>query len=143
MLNLENKVVIVTGAARGIGKAVCEALVEAGCFVVATDVLEEVLMTTARDLGNKVSAHVHDVSGESQWQSIVIDKEHNIISPNGFLECAGFDLFSEIATNVGALTEYSSITTDNNLAVVRGSNVNGYANPDLTFIHHLPRLLYR
>ena len=98
MLNLENKVVIVTGAARGIGKAVCEALVEAGCFVVATDVLEEVLMTTARDLGNKVSAHVHDVSDESQWQSIVDSTlaKHGRI--DGLVNNAGILLFATLET---------------------------------------------
>ena len=96
MLNLENKVIIVTGAARGIGRAVCEALVEAGCFVIATDVLEAELMSTANELGEQVTAHVHDVSSESQWQSVVSDTlaKHGPI--DGLVNNAGILLFSTL-----------------------------------------------
>ena len=68
---LNNKVAIVTGAARGIGKAVCQALVEAGAIVIATDVLSEDLQAMASELGSNVTAMTHDVTDEQQWQSIV------------------------------------------------------------------------
>ena len=98
ILQLENKVIIVTGAARGIGKAVCEAFVEAGCYVVATDVLEDELMATAAELGDNVSAHVHDVTDEDQWKSVVEDTlaKHGRI--DGLINNAGILFFSTLET---------------------------------------------
>jgi NAD(P)-dependent dehydrogenase (short-subunit alcohol dehydrogenase family) len=46
--DLQGKVAIVTGAARGIGAATAEALAEAGAAVVLTDVLDEVKDTRSR-----------------------------------------------------------------------------------------------
>ena len=70
-MQLNNQVAIVTGAARGIGKAICQAFVESGASVIATDVLGEELNAMALELGDKVTAITHDVTDEQQWQSIV------------------------------------------------------------------------
>lgn len=96
--NLEGRVVLVTGAARGIGKAVCRAFADSGCFVIATDVLEDEVMTTARELGEKVTAHVHDVTSEAQWKNIVQDTlaKHGHI--DGLINNAGILFFSTLET---------------------------------------------
>ena len=50
LLKLDGKVAVVTGAARGIGKAIAERLAEAGAAVIVTDVDEELVDAVCRDL---------------------------------------------------------------------------------------------
>jgi len=52
-MDLKGKVSIITGGARGIGKAIAETLVGAGSDVALFDVLEEDLKTTAAQLAGK------------------------------------------------------------------------------------------
>lgn len=49
----ENRVAVITGGSRGIGKAVATALVEQGAKVVLGDVLEAEGQTTAQELNSK------------------------------------------------------------------------------------------
>jgi len=71
---LHGKVAIVTGAARGIGRASVRALVDQGAAVVITDVLDDEGDALAREMcaegANARYAHL-DVSSEEQWQAIV------------------------------------------------------------------------
>ena len=50
MFTLENKVIVITGAARGLGRAYAKACCEAGAIVVVADVLEDVGETTVAEL---------------------------------------------------------------------------------------------
>ena len=95
---LNNKVAIVTGAARGIGKAICQAFVDAGATVIATDILSEELTEMAEELGNSVTAITHDVTDEQQWQTIVETTlaEHQKIDI--LVNNAGILLFSTLET---------------------------------------------
>jgi len=52
-LNLEGKVAIVTGAASGLGKAVCEGLAEVGAKIVVADIDKEGAKQTAAELKKK------------------------------------------------------------------------------------------
>jgi 3-oxoacyl-[acyl-carrier protein] reductase len=52
-MDLKGKVSIITGGARGIGKAIAETLASAGSDIVLFDVLEEELKTTAAELAAK------------------------------------------------------------------------------------------
>ncbi len=65
MEDLRGKVVLITGAARGMGKLDAFNFAREGCTVVITDVDEAALRETARELeerGHKVHWFVHDVS---------------------------------------------------------------------------------
>lgn len=55
---LTDKIAVVTGAARGIGQATAEALAEAGCTVVLTDMQQDVLDSAVAELAAK-GHHVH------------------------------------------------------------------------------------
>jgi NAD(P)-dependent dehydrogenase (short-subunit alcohol dehydrogenase family) len=70
MTTLRGKVVVVTGAASGIGRALAVELVARGATVAISDVNERELEETARLVGHKgtVSSHVVDVSKRDQWQ---------------------------------------------------------------------------
>lgn len=96
--HLTNKVALVTGAARGIGRAICQALVDSGATVIATDILTEELNQMAQELGDKVTPMTHDVSDELQWQSIVsatLEKHQKI---DILVNNAGILLFATLET---------------------------------------------
>ncbi len=50
-IQLEGKRLLVTGAARGLGRAFAEAALEAGAKVVIADILEELGLETAQEIG--------------------------------------------------------------------------------------------
>jgi D-sorbitol dehydrogenase (acceptor) len=61
-MKLKDKVAVITGGARGIGRAVAERYVEEGATVVVADLLRDEAEQTARDIGAKASAVGVDVS---------------------------------------------------------------------------------
>jgi NAD(P)-dependent dehydrogenase (short-subunit alcohol dehydrogenase family) len=70
---LDNKVVIITGAARGLGAATAKAFCEAGAKVMLTDILPELETTTStlRGMGFDVECIQHDVTNTEQWANVV------------------------------------------------------------------------
>lgn len=68
MPRLENKIALVTGAARGIGAAISEAFAREGARVIVTDINDEDGQITANRIG-AVYAHL-DVSSEADWNTI-------------------------------------------------------------------------
>lgn len=74
-MDLNNDVVLVTGAARGSGAAHARAFVNAGARVVLADVLDEQGRAEADALGERAH-YVHlDVSKEPQWAAAVASTE--------------------------------------------------------------------
>lgn len=70
---LKDHVAIVTGAARGIGRAIAAALADAGAQVIATDVLKDELTKTAGELDPAVEGQTLDVTDEARWSALVDD----------------------------------------------------------------------
>lgn len=70
---VDGKVALISGAARGIGAAIAEALVQAGASVLITDVLEKAGQETVARLrkAGKAEFQKHDVTDEAQWQAAV------------------------------------------------------------------------
>jgi 3(or 17)beta-hydroxysteroid dehydrogenase len=71
MDQLANKTAIVTGGAKGLGAAVAALFVKEGARVVITDVDSVAGEAVAEQLGERAVFRRHDVSVESEWQSIV------------------------------------------------------------------------
>ena len=69
LFSLDGKVSIVTGAARGNGKAILEALSHAGSTVVAVDVLKEEVESTSEELG--CDFYICDITSEEELQAMV------------------------------------------------------------------------
>jgi NAD(P)-dependent dehydrogenase (short-subunit alcohol dehydrogenase family) len=70
-IRLDDTIALVTGAAGGIGRAVCQALHLAGATVIATDQVERATVDGA------VAYHRHDVTSESDWARIAADIQGN------------------------------------------------------------------
>lgn len=68
-MQLTGNVALVTGSARGIGRAVAEALQQAGATVVLNDLNADTLARTAAELG--LDSHVADVSDRAAVQAMV------------------------------------------------------------------------
>ncbi len=74
MLGLNGKVAVVTGAARGIGRAIALTLAERGCDVVISDILEDVAQQTAAEvekLGHRSLAVRTNVADSSEADRLI------------------------------------------------------------------------
>ena len=68
---LDGKVVIVTGAAQGMGQRHAERCVAAGARVIATDVQQDLGREVVSALGDSARFVTHDVTDENAWDHVV------------------------------------------------------------------------
>lgn len=71
MGRLENKVAVITGAAKGLGEADARLFVQEGAKVVMTDVDATAGEALARDLGDNAIFLKHDVRNEDEWVRVI------------------------------------------------------------------------
>src|SRR5688572_4266053 len=73
MGRLDDKVAIVTGAARGTGAAIARSYVEEGAKVTITDILDERGQALADELGKSATYRHLDVTNEGEWEAVVAE----------------------------------------------------------------------
>ena len=86
---VNGKVIIVTGAASGIGRATATLLAQEGATVVLTDVVADAGRALARELGSPHVFIQHDVSDERQWQDVISETQKKFGKLNGLVNNAG------------------------------------------------------
>lgn len=85
MNRFDSKIVLVTGASRGIGLATVERFAREGATVVATDVAKQDLDAAVAALvskGLKVEAVAHDVADKQRWSEVI----DGVIAKHGRLD---------------------------------------------------------
>ena len=82
MINLEGKTALLTASGQGIGKATAKAFVEAGAYVIATDINQESL-SLLNDVVNET--HILDVTDYNEIKKLI----SSIQAPNILFNCAG------------------------------------------------------
>jgi NAD(P)-dependent dehydrogenase (short-subunit alcohol dehydrogenase family) len=70
-MKLQGKIAVVTGAARGIGRAICERYVVEGAFVFVTDLDEAKAQAVAASLGAQAAALKLDVTSQDSIDAMI------------------------------------------------------------------------
>jgi len=96
MGELDGKVAIITGAARGQGGAAAEVFVREGAKVVITDILDELGEKLAASLGDSTYYRHLDVSNEDDWAAVVAEAVETFGKVDVLVNNAGFLHFSAL-----------------------------------------------
>lgn len=114
----KDKVVLITGGARGIGANHAKRFSEEGAYVYITDMLEKEGEALAKTLGDKVKFIKMDVSKEADWLNIItiIEKEKGQL--NTLVNNAGVSLYK--ALDVMTKEEFVRVFEINQLSVFLG-----------------------
>jgi 3alpha(or 20beta)-hydroxysteroid dehydrogenase len=110
----EGRVVVVTGAAGGIGRATVERFVRDGARVVATDLKDapiEETVASVEKLGGEVLTAAHDVSSWDDWQRVIAESASRFGGVDCLVNNAG------IEGAVAAVDEFPEDAFDQVLAV--------------------------
>jgi 3alpha(or 20beta)-hydroxysteroid dehydrogenase len=118
MGRLEGKIVLITGAARGMGASHARAFVEEGAKVAITDILEKEGKYEAAELGEKAIFIRHDVTKEADWEEAVKQTEAAFGPINVLINNAG--IARSIPTVDQSVESYNQVYEINQLSVFLG-----------------------
>ncbi|HWK81055.1 MAG TPA: SDR family NAD(P)-dependent oxidoreductase [Thermomicrobiales bacterium] len=99
--DLKNRVALITGAARGIGRAIAVRLAADGARVVVADIDEAQAIATAADIGDAALGIRLDVTSKESWTAALAAVEQQWEPVSILVNCAG------IAGRAAPLWEYS------------------------------------
>ena len=86
LIDLKGKVALVTGGARGIGKAIAENLAESGANIVVADLMKDEAEKTANELKNKYNVKTFSVSVDVAKYSSVEECVKSVIESFGKID---------------------------------------------------------
>ncbi|MDP4534312.1 glucose 1-dehydrogenase [Marinobacter salarius] len=89
MKRLENKVALITGAARGMGESHARMFIEHGAKVVLTDLSIDAGSALANELGDNAVFFQHDVTKSDSWNEVVKRAEQEFGPINVLVNNAG------------------------------------------------------
>ena len=73
MSRVAGKVVLVTGAGSGIGRATAKLLADEGATVIVTDINQPGCLETVQQIGGKARFLPHDTAQEADWKRVIDD----------------------------------------------------------------------
>lgn len=101
MGRVQDKTIIVTGAAHGLGKSTAGLLAKEGAKIILTDVDVDAVENTAReirDLGGRADFFRHDVSRPDDWEQVFSHALSSHGKLDGLVNNAGFGTYNDIET---------------------------------------------
>ncbi|HGG58479.1 MAG TPA: 3-oxoacyl-ACP reductase FabG [Gammaproteobacteria bacterium] len=123
-MTLSNELALVTGASRGIGKAIASALAERGAFVVGTATTEKGAVAISDYLGDRGAGKVLDVGDTASIDALLkaVTEEHGVIT---------------------ILVNNAGITRDNLLMRMKESDWDDVINTNLRSVFRLSKACMR
>ncbi len=89
MEDLKDKVAIITGSARGIGRSIAEKFLAAGCKVVISDVNKELCEATAKELGERAISIPGNVTVKADVENLIKETKEKLGSVDILINNAG------------------------------------------------------
>lgn len=127
-MNLENEVALVTGASRGIGKAIAETLAKAGATVIGT--------ATSENGAEKITEYLSAIgAGKGKGMCLNVADDESIKSVTKIISDE-FGAISILVNNAG-------ITRDNLLMMMKDDQWNDIIQTNLTSIFKLSKIVIR
>ncbi len=118
MARLHDKVIIITGAAQGMGATHARLCIEAGAKVVLTDINAEKGQALATELGSHALFIQHDVTNEDGWAQVVEQTETAFGPVDVLVNNAGITMAKSILDV--SLEDYRRIIDINQVSVFLG-----------------------
>lgn len=118
MARLQDKVVIITGAAQGMGAMHARVFVGEGAKVVVTDLNAEKGQALAQELGANALFIQQDVTSENDWKKVVEKTERHFGAVNVLVNNAGITMAQSIVDTT--LEQYRRIVEINQVSVFLG-----------------------
>ncbi len=124
-MNLENEIALVTGASRGIGKAIAETLASAGATVVGT--------ATSEAGAEKISEYLSASGGRGMCLNVVDDTSIKDV----------IKAISEAYGSISILVNNAGITRDNLLMMMKDDQWNDIIQTNLTSVFKMSKIVVR
>lgn len=118
MARLQDKVIIITGAAQGMGATHARLCIAAGAKVVLTDINAEKGQALANELGSNALFIQHDVTNEDDWAQVIAKTEAKFGTINVLVNNAGITQSKSILDT--SLADYRRILEINQVSVFLG-----------------------
>lgn len=113
-LDLDETIALVTGAAGGIGRAVCKSLKDAGATVIATDLADRATIESVDDY------YRHDVTSEADWARLAEQVRSRYGRLDALVNNAGMALVASIRdTTLEAWRKLQSVNVESMLIGTR------------------------
>ena len=118
MARLQDKVIIITGAAQGMGATHARLCIEAGAKVVLTDINAEKGQALAAELGSQALFLQHNVTSEDDWTQVIAATQAHFGTINVLVNNAGITQSKSILET--SLDDYRRILEINQVSVFLG-----------------------